>query len=314
MREEIFLQSTDGETKLHGFVWKPDGEVKCVLQLVHGMVEYIARYDAFAEYLSENGIAVIGHDHLGHGQSVTGEDKLGYFAHEDGAGKLIEDMRLVTEEGKKRYPDVPHFILGHSMGSFLVRRYLSLYSEDVNGAIIMGTGFIPAPIAFVGKTVAKIDRKFKGEFHRSKTLTALALGSNNKPFEPARTPVDWLSRNEENVDRYMADPLCGYLFTTSAFVDFFTFIGEDAKKKNVEAIRKDLPILITSGELDPVGGKKACESLYGQYLKAGLKNVRLKLYPEDRHEILNEVDRKTVYKDLKAWLEMNEGVKKEYEF
>ncbi len=303
MREEFFVPSNDGQTKLHGYVWQPEGQPKAVLQLVHGMVEYIGRYDAFACAAASNGYAVIGHDHLGHGQSLTGPDKKGYFAHKDGDKILIEDMHRITEEGKKRFPGLPVIILGHSMGSFLVRRYLAEYSNDVKAAIVMGTGFIPGALAGVGRTVAKIDRAFKGEFHPSKTLTALAVGSNNKPFEPARTPVDWLSRNTENVDRYMADENCGYLFTTGAYVDFFTFIGDLAKKKIVEKMRKDLPILIISGELDPVGGKPACEKLLAQYKELGMECVTLKLYPEDRHEILNEVDREQVYKDIVAWMD-----------
>ena len=303
MREEFFMPSNDGKTKLHGYVWKPEGEAKAVLQLVHGMVEYIGRYSDFAEFLTKSGFAVIGHDHLGHGQSVLDETKLGYFAEKDGARIVLEDMHAVTGKAKELYPDVKHFILGHSMGSFMVRRYLTLFGNEVDGAIIMGTGFIPSALAGVGKTMSKMVKSMKGEFHRSKMLTGLALGSNNKPFEPARTPVDWLSRNTENVDRYVADPLCGYLFTTSAYVDFFTVIGDIQKKENLEKMPKELPILITSGELDPVGGKKAVESLKAQYDELGMKDVTVELYPEDRHEILNEVDRGTVYENIQKWLE-----------
>ena len=303
MREEFFMPSNDGKTNLHGYVWKPEGEAKAVLQLVHGMVEYIGRYSDFAEYLAKNGFGVIGHDHLGHGQSVTDESKLGYFAEKEGDRIVLEDMKAVTEKGKELFPNVKYFILGHSMGSFMVRRYLTLYGDAVDGAIIMGTGFIPAMLAGVGKTMSKTVKGMKGEFHRSKMLTGLALGSNNKPFEPARTPVDWLSRNTENVDRYMADPLCGYLFTASAYVDFFTVIADLQKQEYLEKMPKALPILITSGEVDPVGGKKAVESLKAQYDKLGLTDVTVKLYPEDRHEILNEVDRETVYADIRGWLE-----------
>ena len=303
MREEFFMPSNDGKTKLHGYVWRPEGEVKAVLQLVHGMVEYIGRYSDFADDLTKHGFAVIGHDHLGHGQSVTDESRLGYFAEKDGDKIVLEDMHSVTGKGKELFPDVKHFILGHSMGSFMVRRYLTLFGTEVDGAIIMGTGFIAGALAGVGKSMSKLVKSTKGEFHRSKMLTGLALGSNNKPFEPARTPVDWLSRNTENVDRYVADPLCGYLFTASAYVDFFTVIGDIQKKANLEKMPKELPILITSGEVDPVGGKKACESLKAQYDELGMKDVTLELYPEDRHEILNEIDRDKVYENIEKWLE-----------
>lgn len=301
-KKEFYIPSSDGVTKIHGYIWTPEGAPKFFLQLVHGMCEYIDRYDAFATFLTAHGVGVIGHDHLGHGKSVSSEEKLGYFAHEDGYKCVIEDMHKVTLEGKKAFPGVKNFILGHSMGSFMTRYYLTRHASDVNGAIIMGTGFIPGALAGVGKTASKLVRKTKGEFHHSKLLTALALGSNNKPFAPNRTAVDWLSRNEENVDRYVADPLCGFLFTAGAYVDFFTVLSLIAKQDGFSNIPKDLPILLTSGELDPVGGKAAVQKLKAQYDALGLTDVSVKLYPEDRHEILNEVDREQVYREILSWL------------
>ena len=303
MKEQFFLPSNDGITNIHVILWTPeDGNVKAVLQLVHGMCEYIDRYDAFASFLTKSGFAVIGSDHLGHGKSVTDEGKLGYFAHRDGYIKVTDDMAMVTEEGKKRFPGVKSFILGHSMGSFMTRRYLTIYGDKVDGAIIMGTGFIPSFLAFTGRVMANISCVFRGEFYKSLVLTALALGANNKPFSPNRTPVDWLSRNEENVDKYVADPLCGFLFTSSAYRDFFTVLQKLGNKKALDKIPKALPILITSGEEDPVGGKAACPKVLKQLQDAGLTDVSMKLYPEDRHEILNELDRAEVFEDLKTWL------------
>lgn len=302
MKEEFLIPSADGKTGLHGFIWRPENEVKAVLQLVHGMVEYIDRYDAFASYLLERGFGVIGHDHLGHGQSVTDETKLGYFAEKDGDRIVVEDMKRVTDKAREAFPGAKLFILGHSMGSFLVRHYLTLYGQELSGAIIMGTGHIPSAVAGIGKLLSKMVRTFKGEFYRSRFLTGLALGGNNKAFEPARTPVDWLSRNEENVDRYVEDPLCGYLFTANAYISFFSVIEALPKKRNLEKLPKTLPVLITSGEADPVGGKRATEALYADYQKLGLRDVELKLYPGDRHEILNETDRDQVYRDIGDWL------------
>ncbi len=300
-KENLYLQSRDGKTKLHVILWTPEGKPSAVLQLVHGMVEYIDRYDAFARFLAEKGFAVIGHDHLGHGESVTDEQHLGFFADEHGDEIVIEDMHQVTEEGRKRFPGVPFFILGHSMGSFMVRRYLTKYSEGLQGAVIMGTGNIPGIAAATGLLLAKAVMKTKGPLYRSGMLTGLALGQNNKPFRPNRTSVDWLSRNEENVDRYVADPLCGYEFTASAYRDFFTVMKKLAAKEDFSNIRKDLPVLITSGEEDPVGGKKACPAVRDSLVKLGLTDLTMKLYPEDRHEILNEVDREQVCQDLYAW-------------
>ena len=302
-KETIYLDSTDKKNRLHGFWWLPDGEPKAVLQLTHGMAEYIDRYDPFAAYLAENGIAAIGHDHLGHGESVSSEDQLGFFAEKDGDKILIDDIHLFTLEAKKRFPGKKVFLLGHSMGSFMCRRYLAVYGRELDGAIIMGTGDIPGPVAGVGVASAKTSVRFHGDHYRSKFLTGLTLGSNNKPFTPNRTAVDWLSRNEENVDRYVADPLCGFEFTAKAYVDFFTVLRKLSKQEGFDTIPRALPILITSGELDPVGGKKACENVKKLYDDLGFTDVTLKLYPEDRHEILNEVDRDTVYADLKGWLE-----------
>ncbi|MBR3436592.1 MAG: lysophospholipase [Lachnospiraceae bacterium] len=301
-KTEFYIPSNDGITKLHGYAWAPDVQPRFILQLVHGMVEYIDRYDAFASFLAANDIAVIGHDHLGHGKSITDESKLGFFAEKEGYRIVIDDMHAVTEEGKKRFPGVKNYILGHSMGSFMVRRFLAVYPKDVDGAIIMGTGYIPAGLAGVGKTMSKVVKGTRGGFHQSKLLTNLALGSNNKPFEPARTPCDWLSRNKQNVDKYMADPLCGFMFTASAYADFFTVIQKIAKLEDYDKIPRDLPLLLTSGELDPVGGKDAVEKLAADYEKLGFTDVTVQLYPEDRHEILNEVDRDKVYADILAWL------------
>jgi len=300
-KETLYLKSYDGITTLHGFLWLPEGNARGVVQLVHGMVEYIDRYHDFAVYLAEHGFAVIGHDHLGHGESVLSQDRLGYFASERGYEILIDDMKQFTMEALNRFPGVPNFILGHSMGSFLLRDYLTRYSHLVKGAVIMGTGYIPKALAKTGLTLSRMVSRIRGPFHRSPLLTSLALGQNNKPFKPNRTEVDWLSRNEENVDRYVADPLCGYLFTASAYTDFFTVLTRLAMQTDFDHIRKDLPVLITSGELDPVGGKAACEKIRDEFMALGLKDVTLKLYPEDRHEILNEVDRDQVFSDLEVW-------------
>lgn len=300
-KDEFYLKSNDGMTDLHVITWVPEGEVRAVLQLTHGMVEYIDRYHDFAVFMADNGFAVIGHDHLGHGRSVTNSDRLGYFCEKNGYETVIEDIYLVTKEAHMKWPEKRLFILGHSMGSFMTRRYLALHASAVNGAVIMGTGFIPAGLAGLGHFLSTLTKLFRGPFYRSKMLTGLALGSNNKPFEPARTPNDWLSRNTVNVDRYQADPLCGYMFTASAYQDFFKVMQLVAKEDSFENLPASLPILITSGEKDPVGGKAACPKVRNVYTRHGLNDVTVRLYPEDRHEILNEVDKDVVYQDILAW-------------
>ena len=302
-KETFYLDSNDKKNRLHGFWWLPDSEPKALVQLTHGMAEYIDRYDPFASFLADQGFAVVGHDHLGHGETVKSDEDLGFFADRDGDRIVIDDIHLVTTEAKKRFPGKKIILLGHSMGSFMTRRYLAVYSKELDGAIIMGTGNVPGALAGVGKFCAKLSRTFRGDHYRSKFLTGLALGSNNKPFAPNRTVVDWLSRNDENVDRYVADPLCGFMFTSAAFYDFFTVLKKVAKQEGFDTIRRDIPLLITSGELDPVGGKPACPAVKAQYDALGFTDVTLKMYPEDRHEILNEVDRDQVFQDLLQWIE-----------
>ncbi len=301
-KEEFFLKSNDDITDLHVITWVPEGEIRAVLQLTHGMVEYIDRYHDFAVFMADNEFAVIGHDHLGHGRSVTSSDKLGYFCDKNGYEIVIEDIFKITQEAHMRWPEKRLFLLGHSMGSFMTRRFLALHASSVSGAVIMGTGFIPAGLAGLGHFLATMTAFFRGPYYRSKFLTGLALGGNNKAFEPARTPNDWLSRNTENVDKYQADPLCGYMFTASAYKDFFKFIGLVSREDSFENLPASLPLLITSGELDPVGGKNACPKVKAVYNRYGLNDVTVRMYPEDRHEILNEIDRDVVYRDLLAWM------------
>lgn len=302
-KEEMTIPSTDEKTELHVITWAPDEEPKAVVQLVHGMAEYMERYDEFARYLTTRGYAVIGHDHLGHGKSVTDPSKLGFFAEENGDKIVILDMYGVTQLAGRLWPDKPVFILGHSMGSFLVRRYITRYSDDIAGAVVMGTGDQPAAASAFGLAIANSKKKRHGNMYISSTLDKMALGNNNKPFRPNRTPVDWLSVNEENVDRYMADELCGFSFTVSAYADFFKVLQDLAHNADVEKLSHGLPVLITSGELDPVGGEKACKAVLAKYKGLGMEDVTLKLYPGDRHEILNENDREQVYEDLGDWFD-----------
>ena len=302
-KSEVFIPSADGKNKLHTVIWEPDNEYpRAVLQIVHGMSEYIDRYDDFANFLTQNGFAVIGNDHLGHGKSVKSDDDLGFFASKNGDEIVIKDLHSVLIYAKEKWLGAPIFILGHSMGSFFVRQFITEYSTEINGAIIMGTGFIPDIASKIGMTVSSLICKSKGEKYRSKMLEDLTLGSNNKPFSPNRTPDDWLSRDEKVVDDYIADKLCGFRFTARAYFDFFKIIHKLAINKNAQGISKSLPILITSGEVDPVGGKDACEKLLFKYESANITDTSLKLYPNDRHEILNELDKAKVYEDLADWM------------
>lgn len=296
------IASTDSKNNLNVIIWETEKEPIGVLQIVHGMAEYIDRYDNFAKYMTEHGFNVIGHDHLGHGHSVSDERDYGFFAEENGDKIIIEDMHSVTQFAREKWEELPNFILGHSMGSFCLRQYLTKYSNDVFGAIIMGTGWIPSAAALLGKTIATNTCKSKGSHTVNPLLIKLTLEPYNKPFAPARTNCDWLSRDEKQVDLYVNDKLCGFDFTAGAYKDFFTILEKIAKNRQLIGMRKSLPILITSGSVDPVGGKKACEKLNAQYKRCGIDDVTLKLWENDRHEILNELDKSDVYQYIYNWL------------
>lgn len=306
-KTEFTILSNDRKTPLHAVTWEPEGRPCCVVQLIHGMSEHIDRYHDFASFLADNGYAVIGHDHLGHGRSVSSEDDLGFFSAKSKKLAVIEDIRLIHREARNRFPGLPVFMLGHSMGSFMLRYYMAAYPEDADGVIILGTGDIPSALAGFGTMAAKSISSLKGDHYRSAFLTQLAVGGNNKKFSPARTEFDWLSTNEENVDRYIADDRCGFPFTAGAYRDFFSVIKDVADHKNFDRIPRTLPIFIASGEEDPVGGRTACTRVKADYERIGMTDVTLKLYPGDRHEILNETDRGTVYKDIFDWIEEKRG-------
>ena len=204
---EFYFPSCDGKTQIHAEQWLPDGEVKAVLQISHGVSEYVGRYAPFAEFLTEHGFAVIGGDHLGHGKSVAEGAPRIFFGESDGWNHVVDDVARLRALGKEKFPNVPYFIMGHSMGSFITRTYLIRYPGDVDGAVIMGTGQQGALLTSAGRMVAKHIGRKQGFGTTSKTVNNLAFGSYNKPFEPKRTDFDWLSANPENVGRYIADSL-----------------------------------------------------------------------------------------------------------
>lgn len=303
MKKELTYPSSDGVTLIHAITWIPTGTIKAILQISHGMVEFVDRYDRFATYLASHGIFVCGNDHLGHGQSVVGKERFGYFG-EDGNKHVIQDIHTLYEKVHAMHPDIPYFLLGHSMGSFLARQYITLYGQDLAGAIIMGTGYQNAATLKFARSVCKQISEQKGSMYRSPFLAKMVFGSNNKPFEPARTPNDWLSRDTAIVDEYCSNPLNQFQFTTNAYDEMFKGIQEaDA---NIDKIPKYLPILLVSGQMDPVGNfGKGILKVYHQLLDTGIKNVECKLYENDRHEILNELNYKRVYQDIFHWLQKN---------
>ena len=309
MKQEFYYPSRDGKTQIHAIEWVPEGKIKGVLQICHGMVEYIDRYHEFAEYMSENGYYVTGHDHLGHGKSIQSEEELGYFDETRGNQYVIGDIQKLREMTMKKYPDAPYYMLGHSMGSFLLREYLTMYGKGLDGAVIMGTGYQSALILNAGQLVCRVIAAFKGWKHRSRFVDNLSFGSYNKRFEPAETTKDWITSDREKRQKYVEDPLCSYMFTLGAYYQMFEGMKVLTKKESLERIPKDLPILFVSGKDDPVGAfGKSVTKVYEKYKSAGIHNVSIHLYQGDRHEILNEVDREKVYHDILRWIETKEYV------
>ncbi len=301
MKNEFYYPSKDGVTDIHAVEWIPDGEVKAVYQISHGMVEHIMRYEPFAEFLNSHGIYVVGNDHLGHGKSVTDEEHLGYFGNPDGLDYVISDMHTLRTLTAEKYPGVPYFLMGHSMGSFLARNYITKYGEGLAAAVIMGTGSQANATLDLGMTICRVMASKKGWLYRSRLVHAMALGSNNNKFKPARTFFDWLSRDEESVDKYMADEKCGFMFTLDGFYHLFSCMKYIQKKDNVKNTA-DCPILLISGAEDPVGScGSGVRKAYDAYKKAG-KNAEIMLFPGDRHEILNEKDRDEVYSYILNWI------------
>lgn len=304
MTEFTFL-STDGKTQLHGMRWEPDGgSVRAVLQICHGVAEHIARYDAFARYLNGLGIAVVGHDHLGHGLSLPEGGTPVYFGEGNTWNTVVDDIYVLHQRIRLRYPDVPLCIMGHSMGSFLTRTYLIRYPGTVKAAVIMGTGWQPKAVIAGGMAVAKAVGAVVGENGTSDLVTNLAFGAYNKLFAPNRTSCDWLSADEGNVDAYMADPLCGADATVGLFRQMLSGIRFNQKLSNLRQMDPRIPVLFVAGEKDPVGDcGNGVRRTYQEFRRAGMQDCTLKLYPGLRHEILNEkAQQQQIFEDIGQWL------------
>lgn len=303
-RSDFYYESKDGEHRIHAVSWIPDGEVKGVLQIAHGMVEFIMRYDRFAAYMADHGYAVFGNDHLGHGLSVNNEEELGFFHQPNGNYYAINDMHRLYKIAHGHYPDLPHFLLGHSMGSFFAREYIELFGKDLAGAIIMGTGYQSAAVIRTGRQLCDTLGHSKGWTHRSLRLADMVLGSNNSRFEPARTRNDWLTKDEAIVDAYNENPLNNFKFTVNGYQTLFDSIAFAHNRKHIAEIPKNLPLYFVSGADDPVGnyGKGVAQAC-ALYQKAGMRDITFRLYEDDRHEILNELDYQKVYSDILYWIE-----------
>ena len=299
----------DKGIRLRTRMWLPEKPL-AVLQCLHGMMEHSERYGYFAEWMADKGIAVFTHDHRGHGYSAKSDERTGYFAKKDGWIKILNDVEILRKKFTAGFPDIPYILLGHSMGSLIARDYLKEFGQNLNGLILSGTVHQPRIMLSLGKFLADISVIFSGERKRSRLLSYLTYEKYSSHFRPKRTEFDWLCSNNEIVDRYVEDPLCGERPTNSFYRDLLNGAARISTYKELSAINKDLPILFISGKDDPLGNfGKGPEFVARSYRKHGFNKVDLKLYENGRHEMLNEKRKEVVYKDIYKWI-MNDVIKK----
>ena len=296
--------SADGKSSIRVRRCAPDAPPRAVIQLTHGIAEHVERYDAFAAFLAGHGFLVVANDHLGHGKSVASAEDLGFFSPVRGWDMVLSDMRTLYAQTQAEHPALPYFLLGHSMGSFLVRSYLCKYPGGLAGAVISGTGQQPGFILTAGKAAGKLEIRRHGPQYRSKFLNDMAFGSYNKRIKPQRTEYDWLCRDDSVVDAYIADPLCGFVPSAGLLTDMLGGIQYMENPANVRNMDKATPVLFFAGDADPVGDYgKGVKKAYESFLAAGMRDVTLKLYPDCRHECLNELNKDEVFADVLSGLE-----------
>ncbi len=295
------LVASDG-ARLHLYEWRPQGLVRGVVEIAHGMGEHALRYEEVASALCVAGYAVYAPDLRGHGRTAA-SDLLGDMG-EDGWNRCVQDLRELNDLVAAEHPDVPRILLGHSMGSLLAQQYLCEHGESISGAVLSGSTAGGGFMLRLSGLAARLERWRLGQRADSALLGRLLFGNSNRDFRPARTDFDWLSRDQKEVDKYVADPLCGFVLRVQSLIDMFHALRLMRRVGNIARIPKKLPIYIFSGEKDPVHRKlKGLEKLLGRYQKAGLKRVSHRFYPGGRHEMFNETSRAEVVKDLLSWLD-----------
>ena len=305
-KKDLHYRSKDGITDIYACMWLPEGEPTGIIQVVHGMIEHIGRYKYFAEILCSKGYIVVGHDQLGHGRSVLSRKEYGYFSGNNPSDTLIRDIHQLRVNIQKRYPNLPYIMLGHSMGSYLLRKYLVYYGKGLSGAIILGTGFVNSGLATFGTVITRVLAVFEGWKCRSNLVKMLMYNNSYKGYDLTATDPErsWLSRDLERVKWAYSDPACRFSFTLNGYLGLFQTVAFSCSEKNIRRIPKMLPLLILSGDKDPVGDLGEGVIRFSRLCdKAGIRNKTMKLYGGARHEILNETDRDVVYEDILNWLE-----------
>lgn len=296
-----FYYPSYGKGMIHGCRWEPEGKPKAILQIVHGIAEYAARYDEFATIMAQQGFLVVAEDHMGHGDSI-GDGAVGYF--EGGWFKAVADTHRLLSYTKMEFPDLPYVMLGHSMGSFLLRTLLIRYPKcGIDAAIICGTAWMHRGVINSGLAAAKLACKAGGAENPNKMINNMMFGSYNRKVEHKRTEYDWLTRDAAVVDAYIADPLCGFTITAGLARDMLTGMRYNQEPENLAKMNKQLPILFIAGGDDPVGNYgEGVTKTYKEFFKAGMEKVDMRLYPLCRHELLNEINKTEVYDNIIGWL------------
>lgn len=302
VRKEAYFHSSNGENLIRTLIWEDDELTPIgIVQLTHGMAEHIARYDDFARFLASNGFVVCGHDHLGHGKSITERSQIGYMGEADGDKRLVDDMHILTKIMKKRNPDIPYFLFGHSMGSFCTRVYSTHFGYELDGMIICGTGSFPDIVNAAVEPINLLVEKY-GPTRRIEQLGDLMNKGFSMMSDDKENPLAWISENSENRLEYSNDELCGFTYTLAGYRDIYNLIREACDSAWAERLPKNLPILIISGAKDPVGSNgKGVLTVADQLVMAGIEPTTI-LYPTMRHEILNETDKEVVYNDVLKFL------------
>jgi alpha-beta hydrolase superfamily lysophospholipase len=297
------LRADDGvELYVHHFAPDSPNEVRAVLQLLHGMGEHGARYERLARDLCADGFAVYAADCRGHGLTATAAEDLGHFADRDGWEKVIADVQTLAAHISTSHPGCPRVLLGHSMGSFVALDYLTRFGGGLRAAVLSGSAPSAGALGWLLRALANAERLRLGARGHSALLRQAVFGRFNSAFEPAETPFDWLSRDRAEVARYVADPLCGFVLTAGGFADLAAALARFQRRAVLARIPHALPLYVIAGEADPVAGRAGVTRLVDELRAAGLERVEARIYSGDRHELLNELDREQVTRDLRDWL------------
>ncbi len=300
-KETVFVPMSDGKNvALH--TWIPEGEVRAVVQLSHGMAEYAMRYDRFGTLLAQNGIAFMAHDHRGHGDTAGSIENLGYLADKKGFFRVVDDVHELLLKWKKEYPGKKVFLFGHSFGSFVSQCVIEKFGSDIDGVVLCGSAGPNLGLTRVGHFMASLVCCFRGQKRKGVFLDSVAFGAYNKKIDNPATSVDWLTRDPAEVKKYQDSPFCGFICTNEFYRDFMAGFNWIHTKNHMKMIPQNLPVFIIAGDADPVGGYgKLVKDLHAIYQENGIKDLNMKLYPGARHEILNETNREEVETDVLNW-------------